>query len=149
MRFKPMTESEIKNMGLLPEGQYSFIVADAKEQVSKAGNEMIKLELKVNDSQGRPFTVYDYLMEKMAYKLVNFCHATALNEQYEAGLLSAKDCIGKKGVVEIIIDEDKTGTYPNKNCVKSYITPKDGQPAEPVNKVVDPVADFFNDEIPF
>lgn len=149
MRFTPMSPTEIKNMGLLPDGQYNFVVADAKEQISKAGNEMIKLELKIEDAQGRLFTVYDYIMEKMSYKLIAFCQATELTTAYEAGLLTSADCMGKRGFVEIYIDEDRTGAYPNKNAVKTYLTSKanDGAPAL---KPVDEVADFFADEhIPF
>jgi len=40
MRFQPKTEAEVLN--LLPAGEYDFLVKDAEDKTSQAGNDMIK-----------------------------------------------------------------------------------------------------------
>lgn len=125
MRFAPKTEQEIQTMALLEPGIYQFQVSSAINEVSKSGNEMIKLSLLIWDKEGNTHHLYDYLLEAMAYKLRHFCETMGLINKYEQGELHPSDCIGKQGHIELVIQEgkfkDNGERYPNRNAVKDYI----------------------------
>lgn len=122
-----MSEDELSSSQLLEPGTYPFEVMGASEEISKAGNQMIKLKINVFGPDGQNAHVFDYLMEKMAFKLRHFCEATGLLAKYEAGTLSELDCEGKSGFVKIKIDP-ANGQYSAKNSVADYVKP-DGAPA--------------------
>ena len=149
MRFKPKTTEELDSMNLMKPGIYSFRVANATEQISKSGNEMIKLTIEVYDDFGTTFTIFDYLLEAMAHKLNHFCESVGLYSKYQAGEMTSVDCIGKCGYVEIANQkggENPTGgTYPDKNAVKDYVLKKPVKSGElPLGREVP-----FDDQIPF
>lgn len=125
MRFSPKTEEDINSYGLLEPGVYDFEVVEARDRISKSGNDMIELKLKFWDKSGDVKIVFDYLLEAMAFKLRHFCSVTGLIRKYEEGNLQAMDCIGRCGKAEIIIqpgnDKPGGGYYPDKNAVKDYI----------------------------
>lgn len=131
MQFKPKTENDIKRERLLPAGEYDFTIMEAAEAVSKAGNPMLKLKLHVFDSNGMPFTISDYLMESVAFKLRHCAYAVGLAAQYESGDLLPAAMAGKSGKLDLVIREDKTGNYPPQNSVKDYIAPEAGEGAKP------------------
>jgi len=125
MNFTPTSEELLKQSNLLEKGTYSFEVVEANDEISKSGNEMIKLMLNVWDYEsGKSTIVFDYLLEKMAYKLIHFCQVTKLMDKYSTGELRAFDCLGKKGSVDIETQEKREnpsgGFYPAKNIVKDY-----------------------------
>lgn len=126
MKFAPKSEEELAAELVLPAGTYDFEVVDAEEKLSKGGNEMIVVELKVFNRDGGFRKVTDYLLEKLAFKLRHFCCTTGLIQAYNAGSLSANKCIGRGGKVIIQIEperksEDGSKTYPSKNSVKDYL----------------------------
>ena len=53
MKFTPMTEAEIVSASLLEAGEYPFEVLAASEEISKAGNEMIRVKLAVFGPNGQ------------------------------------------------------------------------------------------------
>lgn len=122
MKFTPMTKEELELASLLPPGIYPFEVMIATDEISKAGNEMIKLKLNVFGDD-REAHVWDYLMEKMAFKLRHFAEATDLLADYEAGKMDAWHCVGKQGYCKLAIDQGN-GDFPTKNVVKDYIKPE-------------------------
>lgn len=122
MKFNPMSEDELNRASLLEEGVYPFEVIAASDEISKAGNEMIKLKLAVFGPNDQQAHIYDYLMEKIAFKLRHFCEVTGLLAKYEAGSLSELDCEGKSGFVKIKV-EPANGGYSAKNSVADYIKP--------------------------
>lgn len=124
-----MTEADLSKPTLLEEGVYPFEVLGASEEISKAGNEMIKIKINVRGEKGQSAHIYDYLMEKMAFKLRHFCEATGLLAKYEAGTLSELDCEGKQGWVKIKI-EPANGKYDAKNSVADYVKPMSAPTAE-------------------
>lgn len=121
MNFTPKTEEELARESLLSAGTYPFEVLEAIEQVSKKGNEMIKLKLNVFGQSGEQVHVYDYLLESMAFKLRHFAEAAGLLRDYEAGKLDAQACVGKNGFVKLEIEE-QLGYVP-RNTVKDYAKP--------------------------
>lgn len=125
MKFAPKTEEELEVQSLLEPGIYQFQVLDATNEMSKKGNEMIKLSLQLWDKDACCHWIFDYLLEAMSFKLRHFCSVTGLMTKYEKGQLDASDCIGKTGCVEISIKEGNSkpdGTkYPSQNSVKDYV----------------------------
>lgn len=127
MKFQPKSEKQIAEEGLYPEGSYSFEISSAENKTSKSGNDMIQLKIKVYDNDGNFRFVDDYLLESMAYKLRHAAFVCDLGDKYEAGDLDAFDFVGKTGNLSLKIQKDKKGEYPDKNVVKDYIAPKDGE----------------------
>lgn len=149
MRFTPKTEEEVAN--IIPEGRYKFIVEEAADKVSKSGNEMIELKLRIHGPREK--IVFDYLLEVMDYKLRHFCDAADLLHKYDNSSLMATDCIGKSGECLIVID-DKNISYPPKNAVKDYIKKSAKAKGAGIGapKTEDRAAqpeEFFNDDLPF
>ncbi|CEG60979.1 DUF669 domain-containing protein [Legionella micdadei] len=142
MRFTPKTEEELQLMTLLEPGIYQFQVSTATNEMSKSGNEMIKLTLNIWDKDGRLHFIYDYLLEAMGYKLRHFCETTGLIDKYDHGEINVTDCINRQGYVELAIQEgklkDNGERYPSRNSVKDYIKK---------SKVES--ANDLNDDIPF
>lgn len=124
MQFASKTEQQIQEESLIPAGDYDFTVMKAEEKKSKAGNDMIVIDMDiyVGDKE-RPFK--DYLMESMAYKLRHFCYAVGLGPKYDAGTLTAQDCVGKSGKVKIT--QKQNGDYGLQNNVKDYSVPVSGE----------------------
>lgn len=157
MNFAPKTEEEIKKDALLPAGDYDFEVIEAADKISKtSGNPMIALKLNVYSGDGGTRHVYDYLMEQMAYKLRHFCQFTGLIEKYQAGTLTAQDCLGRVGRVSL--RQKIQDGYDPKNEVKDYVnanaatveTPAQKAPAAtPTASASSPQSLENQDDIPF
>jgi hypothetical protein len=146
MRVTPITEKEAEDAGLWKSGLYDFEVLTATDRLSKAGNDMIELNLKLYDPEGRSFRLFDYLVsnEAMAFKVRHFASATGMLPQYEAGELKGEDCVGKSGRAQVTRQKAKGG-YPAKNVIQDYLPVLAGQPL--VRSVKNP--DMADDEIPF
>ena len=139
MKFQPKTEDDLKREALLGTGVYDFEVIDAKDAVSKKGNDMIALKLRVFSNDQGERVVRDWLMPSMGFKLRHFAETTGLIGAYDAGTLSAADCQGRSGRVALVIKEDDQ--YGPQNAVKDYEkgkavaeareTPADGAPKPP------------------
>jgi hypothetical protein len=129
MQFTPKTEQEVMAPLLLPAGLYEFKVVDAENCISKSGNDMIKLTLTVWAESA--VTIFDYLLEAMAHKLRHFCSATGLIAKYESGTLEDIDCVGKEGLLELIVQKGKQkddgSMYPDRNAIKDYEAPRENQ----------------------
>lgn len=152
----PLTKDALKAGDLIPPGIYPFEVLDASECYSKAGDEQIKLKIRIffmNSSSSR--IMFDYLTEKMKFKLGHFFEAVGLYDEYNSGTINAMDCIGKSGELKIIINKGKDG-YPDQSSVIDYILSDAQQAAKQERKVaaaksagVVDNAPPFDDEIPF
>lgn len=125
MKFKPLSEKEIKEMGLVPEGIYSFEILDAESKKSKNDNEMIELKLAIFDAGGTAHYIFDYITgnERMMFKLRHLAHACGLEDQYETGTLEDEDLKGKTGQCKIGIQKGSAQYPADKNVVKDYIVP--------------------------
>lgn len=138
MKVIPRSEEQIKKdmaPPLLPEGEYSFEVLNAKEEVSGAGNPMIVPFLKIFGPNGVTLTMNDYLMAntpQMEFKFRHFCHAVtpSLSDAYNNGEVSAEYLTGKTGKLYLKISrggkeytkKDGTkGVSVDQNSVKDYI----------------------------
>lgn len=125
MKFTPKTEKQIAEDCLRPAGIYSFEIVDATNEISKKGNEMIKLSLRLYSKDGDDCGILsDYLLESLAYKLRHAAIACGLDALYGGGTLDASDFIGKTGDLKLAIKRDKTGQYPDQNSVSDYLLKK-------------------------
>jgi hypothetical protein len=145
MEFKPKTEQEVREAGLVPAGEYDFDVLDAEDTLSKARNPMIKVNIGLYVDGQVKNRVFDYLLPAMEAKLRHFCDTVGLLSQYESGRLEAADCVGRSGRAKIGIAPAKD-SYAAKNEVKDYVC----RPAKPLGGGVEVKSNNPDDsEIPF
>jgi len=105
MQYKAKGEEELNQFTIFEEGEYSFRVVEATNQISQAGNEQIKLKLALFDDNDRRGGAYDYLLEAMLFKIKHFCEATGLD--YENEYLDASMCLNKTGRCKVKKEEYK------------------------------------------
>ena len=122
MRVTPKTENEVRDSGLWPVGEYDFEIVSSIEKLSQSGNEMIELKVKIFDEDGKSITLFDYLLESVAYKLRHCSSACGVIDKYESGELSGSDFLGKTGRLKLRIQPEKNG-YPAKNSISDYVVP--------------------------
>ena len=121
MQFQPKSEQEIADSRLWPRGDYDFVIEDAEQKTSNAGNEMIELTLRLSrNGNGQSRKLTDYLVAQRAGKLRNCCAACGLLEKYEAGAVNDNDFHGKKGRLKLTVEKKKG--YPERNVVADYLT---------------------------
>ncbi len=155
MKFTAFTEDQIRSMsGVLNPGIYDFEVANAEDTVSKNGNEMIKLTLRVFDEHGKQYTVYDYLIGNNGFgigRIKTFCETVGLKDSYDAGELHSMNCVGRAAKVHLIMEKSNDPQYTDRLKVKTYLD--SGVPfikTEPMkiqkNNIQESIVD---DDIPF
>lgn len=145
MNFEPKTEMELQSEALAPDGDYNFEVLEASDETSKkSGNPMIKVNLGLYFGEAIRWRTFDYLLPAMASKLRHFCDTTGLLAKYESGQLRAVDCVGRSGKCRVIVEEDKSGQYPDKNKVSDYVV----RAAKPLEKQASAEPET-PDDIPF
>jgi|ERR1700684_1960419 len=141
MKVTPYSEEEFKSRKLMSPAIYEFRIHESREKISKNGQEMIEIILKVSDSiNGRIFTIFDYLMdtETMGFKIRHIYECVGMIEKYESGNIDAKDLLGKSGLVKVGVKKDPNKIYDDKNVALDYITVKK-----------ESIGDGFDDDISF
>lgn len=155
MQFEPKTESELDDEMVMPDGVYDFEVAGANNTVSKKGNEMIALELRVFDRNGTPRLLRDWLLGTghplNRKKLLHFCRTTGLD--YESGELTAELCVGRAGLVQLSIEDsddygrqNRVAGYKVESSTEARQKPAEGVPAAQTQRAL---KDRNPDDIPF
>lgn len=145
MQFKPKTDKEIAEMNVWPAGYYDFEVLEGQDTHSKKGNEMIVLKIKVFNNDSGFIILTDYLLEVMPKKLKHAAVMCGLLDKYNTGTLSGLDFVSCVGKLQLGIEKDETGQYPDKNNIKDYGLPKDLSSVTPPAQVVEPI----DDDIPY
>ncbi len=160
MKFSPRTDQEIaaerNKSALLPDGIYNYEVSNATDTVSRKGDDMIKLQLKVFVGESSSRTIFEYLMESNAAKLKQFCDSHGLQKAYASGDVRAGHFMDLEGKAKIFTEKGKNG-FADANKVFAYIVPggpldnAQGKPA--VNIPVKPSPNTFgnqlDDDLPF
>ena len=126
MEYQPRQDREIRDAMCLQPGIYDFEVAEAAEKVSKKGNDMIELKLRVFTPDGSTRFVNDWLVpgsDMGDLKLNRFAHATGLQDAYFAGELNGFNCTGATGKVKTTIQTDET--FGDQVHVKNYVVPSE------------------------
>lgn len=140
LSFKPTTEKEIAESNNLPPGTYPFEVMEAIAAKSKKGNDMIQAELRLFMPDGKERGITAYLMAAMPAQLFHFCTYCGLAKEYGNGTLTAEDCVGKTGYVEIATQkgkkkDDNSGDFwPDRSSVKDFVRPTALKPGDMAKK---------------
>lgn len=120
-----------------------YEILHADDTKSKAGNDMIKVDVRIFNAEGKTKDLTDYIGEWNDYKLKRINP-----ERYEAGLVEAFDLIGKTGKCKLGIQigglKDDGTRYADKNEIKEYL-----KHDEPVQKRIKALDDELSDSIPF
>ena len=149
MKFTPKTDAEIaeEQAKFKPlKGIFDFEVTEASDEISNAGNDMIKVVIGVWRPDGSQVLIKDYLLAAMAFKFKHFCEATGMLDRYEAGDVNAGDCLGKTGQVELKIKKVEDKEYSEvKDYIKRIASAQNAQPPKGLIGEGKPL----DDEIPF
>lgn len=122
MKFRPQMEESLDS-SLLQPGIYEFHVTNAVDEVSKKGNDMITLTLRVSDGNDLSRVVTDYLLPARKFKLKRAALACGAGEQYNNGELLAQHFLDKAGKLKLGTQDPENG-YPAKNVVLDYVLQK-------------------------
>lgn len=146
---KPLTKEQAKQGDLIPPGNYDFVVIDATDKISKAGNDMIEVKLRIYMPNGSERIMFDYLLESLEYKIAHFFQCVDLWKEYESGEVSAHDCVGKSGELKTYIQKGKDG-YADKHAVADYLLTDEQQEKKDQRKAnIEAKTDFKEDDLPF
>jgi len=134
MNFTPKTDKQIAADHLWPAGNYRFEILDLAmlgnreietgDTVSKNGDDMILLVVKVFNGDGRGRVLVDYLLGRYPKKLRQAAIACDLLNEYATGSISGAAFIGKTGMLKLTVEKDKTGEYGDRNAVAAYLPPQ-------------------------
>lgn len=149
MKFAPKTEEQINAERLWAVGAYPFEILEGEDTTSKEGNDMIKLKIQLFNQEGDNIIVFDYLLEKMAYKLRHCAEACNLLDKYQTGELQGSDFVGKTGSAKLFVKKDKTGQYQDQNAIADYIVQKGEMQSVQATPSAAAPQSVLNDEIPF
>lgn len=136
MEFQPKTRKEIESDLVLQPGIYDFECVKAEETVSKSGNQMLAIEIRVFKPDGSTTNMRDWLLPidgMPMEKLLNFCDSVGLSGAFESGKLSAHDLIKRTGVVKTFVKEDPE--YGMQARVANYIPYEDDPTVEKKNPI--------------
>ncbi len=113
----------------LAEGPGTFKIMQVLPGMSKAGNDMLTINFKVQDYKGKEGYIDDYLvatkgdeagMKRLATKIRNIANALNKPELYAPGVkLKPEDLVGYSGKCEI--KTQKSDGYPDKSVISKYI----------------------------
>lgn len=147
MNFESKSERQIVEESLFEKGEYDATVIKAEDKVSKKGNDMIALGLKVYHDDGRTTLVNDWLLPSMPMKLLKFCQSAGLQDRYDKGDLRAADCMDRDVRVILKVQEDESGQFPPQNSVANYKPRGDEAPQE--KPPISETAVFDPADVPF
>lgn len=147
MKFTPKTEEQIASENIWSAGVYGFEITHAENAISKSGNEMIKLTLRVFDAEGRERTMFDYLLESMAYKLRHAAEACGLLERYNVGELDGYDFMGKAGSLKLSVRANSQSRT-KENSIQDYVVHRPDSQADASNSTA-PVGHPIHDALPW
>ncbi len=151
LQFTPLDDNSISQMEsqereekLLSEGESTFEVISATSATSQSGNAMIRVKMKVWDSNGKSGFVDDFLMAGdssfFIKKVKGFCETIGLLDKYNSGKLSADDINSGLTGECFLIRKPYKGEL--QNSIKNYIK-KDKITGSPTTNT------DLNDDIPF
>lgn len=151
------TEEEIASRNTVPEGDYPFVILDAKLTKTKGGfdkdgapkpiRDMLEVQFEFHDINGtvRKCTDWIVFMEQMDWKLRHLARSINMLPHYEAKELDAHHLPRKKGVFTLGIKTMKSndGIEKKVNFIKDYL--EGVSVVNPANQV----DENFNDDIKF
>lgn len=150
----PPTEEELDKMDLMESGIYDFEVLKSTSKISKSGNPMSEINVKVYNKDGSSKCFFDYLVFSSANmcvrKVKHFCETVGWSDRYESNNIP-EEMEGLTGKLSLGVQEQKPnpngGFYAAKNVVLDYIK-KDSLTFNSAPKAAKE-EDFLNDDLPF
>lgn len=154
--FQWQDPSEMSAFKVLAEGEGNFKVQHVYELdeqgrmlcSKKSGEQMIKVELMVTDSNNASSIVHDYILASQAWKLHNLCKAIGRVDVYEAakdGSLNCNKLLGEKGKCLIATDTPSDPKYNARSVIAKYLESEKAPATKHAN------TDYSNmqDDVPF
>ncbi len=157
MLFPQMTDEEIDApiglYSLLKPGLVDFVITDAEEKISEAGNPMLVVNLECSDSTGKS-TIKDYIVftEKSKWKVSSFFKSIGLRDSLKQGMINVSLLKGMNGICEIgqeeVLDK-KTQKVKTYNKIKRYVFDESELENLKLVKKEETFKEQFNDDVPF
>ena len=141
IEYNPEDVPEENTFQPFPVGEYEAEVIEATVMKSKAGNEMIRLNLAVVNDKGNSTRIYDYIViPNTLFKLKSICRC--LNMEF-SGTLDEQELVSQRLKIKLGIDKGDEN-YSPKNKVDRYVDgiSADSAPAEATPLIPD-------DDVPF
>src|SRR4051812_48925237 len=107
MRFEPKTQQQLLDERLVAGQEYDAVVTEAVDTVSKSKNDMIAIKLNVYRKDGGVTQMRDWLLPAMGLKLLFFCESAGIKDNYDAGTVTADDCVNRDVRVKIGTEKGK------------------------------------------
>ena len=149
MKHQALSEEQIAESGLLPDGVYDFTIVQVTEGQSKSGNDMFTLKLHVFPPDGEPIVLLDWVLAAFPKKFKHLHDACGLLDLYGKGDTKPGDLEGKSG--KLLLGKGKPYTDANgiervNNSVIDYVK-RDN--TETYKNAATKAATDLDDEIPF
>lgn len=137
MKFNPI-DYDKKETSSLQEGEAKYLVINSEECVSKSGNEMLKIKLKITQENNGSSHIYDYLVsaDNCVWKISSFCKSSSNEGIYKEGSLTPEKIKGWEGLC--ILKKETSEDYGDQIKISHYI--------EEANKTNEQIKD---DDLPF
>lgn len=122
MRVNPQSPQQLAASAPFKNGIYEAEAIYARDDVSKAGRDMITIDWQIKNGRGVIATIRDYITENTpAAKLRHLCEAAGCLEQYESGELHASLFLGKRARCRVVLVRDRNGMYQDRNAIADYL----------------------------
>jgi len=144
--YEPKTDAELRPKCLEP-GEYDAEIVSAMAKTSSKGNEMIELQFKVFDDEGKTFLLRDFLMSKMGWKFKACRKQCGILEAYEDQTISPDHFAGK--AIRVVTNIEESDEYGSQARIKGYpkVAVSTSPKAAPKRKAVE--AGHTDDDAPF
>lgn len=150
MRFQVLSDEELEKKKVkLKVGICSFEILKAEDHKTEAGNESIKLIVKVYDIEGNEATVFEYIGQNAQWKLKQLLSSIGKNDLYKSGDINPSDLEGGSGKCLVYLNKDRSGQFKDSFKIKEYYPDETGSNKAPVKKAELPVPTPDDDDIPF
>lgn len=147
MKFDLSEPQQVRQFELIENGWYPFEIIEAKDSVSKKGNPMIELKLRL-DVNGTRRVLKDYVLGAFPHKLKRFAESIGAEDQYRSRDIQTDALIGKAAMCNVIKEAGRDGK--DRNSVVDYMSAE--SPAERDAQHTDDAAGHDTDtqqDIPF
>lgn len=126
IKFTPKTEAETATPQPFPAGVYDFEIVKSETHLSKAGKDMLKLQVKIYNDKGQTRTVFSYIDFDGAMSFLgrHLCEATGLLDEYEKGEIEPFFFEGKTGQCKVRV-KAASGDYEARNEIADFISNED------------------------
>jgi len=126
MKFNPKDADQ----KLIPDGDYDAVIVNAEETKSQAGNDMLKLTVRVY-AKGEESLVFDRIVfPSFTWKLKTIAQALGMMPAFESGSLETRELIERNIKVSVKTRKDETGKYGDQNVIARYLRDASAPPKQ-------------------